>query len=953
MAMNAPRVSSACVLAVIILAASTAALASQAPDTTTRISRLILNDPSMSIQVQSLPVDLLPPDDPLRRGWKAFGSDHGADWRVYLDGRSAAPLWAEGRGIPWIAGSGNALKGGSPVTLESLEKSLRNFMAGRPLLFKTEDAELVLDREASGNPTPELSQIVFKRQVGGVPVAGDRYLFYIGHGNLIAFGASRWTPIAQSMVPLVGASEALAILYRYMGLSAADKASVLGPGNLVLMPMATDNAPRRPYQGPPGNGYDVALAWRHVVVVEGTIGTWAGLVDARDGRVLAFYDEDKSATVKGGVYPESPDGICPDGCEQAGYPMPFAKVIIGHKRQTANNMGTFQCSPSGGVATVTLSGPFVGIYENCGPVSESVTCEGDLGLGVSSGSDCTVPPGASPGDTHAARTSFYHLNRAIEKAQWYLPTISWLRREFECEVNFDLECGTSFLTRDNRGRYARSGGACANAGEVPGIVRHEWGHGLDYNDGGGWDNPYEAYADITEFLEDHTSCIGRGYKPGQQCAGFGNPCLECTGVRDMDWDKREAHTPSTPVGFIVSHCPAGDGPCGGQPHCEGYVLGEALWDLATRDLPAAGLDEATAWQLVQKIWYTSRFGSGGNAYNCSLPNTDGCNAGSWFNRLRIFNDEDGDLGNGTPHAAAIYAAFSRHAVACGEAEDPSNQSTTSCPSIGAPALAVNGGSGSISLSWAPVPDAASYLVLRNDFGCSYSFSPVASLPGTPYTDTGLAGLTYYYRVQAVGSNSACDGPVSACHAGQVGCPDADGDGFGSPGSPSCSRGALTDCDGSNAVVYPGAPQLCDGLNNDCSDPFWPAVPADEGDSDGDGHRICAGDCNDANMGVWAIPAEAENLLLSSDGQGLTWSSPPAPGGTTVLYDTIRSSVASDFMTGATCIETDDGSDLTANDSERPATGQGYFYIVRGGNSCGEGSLGRMSSGEQRTARSCP
>jgi hypothetical protein len=454
-----------------------------------------------------------------------------------------------------------------------------------------------------------------------------------------------------------------------------------------------------------------------------------------------------------------------------------------------------------------------------------------------------------------------------------------------------------------------------------------------------------------EFLDDHTSCIGPGYWPGQQCPSFGNPCLDCTGVRDVDWDKREAHVPSTPM--IIGTCPAGGGPCGGEVHCEGYLVGETLWDLATRDLPAAGLDEASAWQLVEKIWYLSRLGSGGNAYNCALPNSDGCGAGSLFNRLKIFDDDDGTLENGTPHAAAIYQAFSRHVIACGAAADPSNQSTTHCPSIATPALAVNGESGSISLSWMAVPNAASYRVLRNDFGCSYSFSPVADLPGTSYTDTDLAGLTYYYRIQAVGSNSACDGPVSACRAAQVACLDADGDGFGSPGSPSCSGGSRMDCEAASAAVYPGAPQICDGVNNDCSDPAWPAIPADESDGDGDGHRICGGDCNDANLAVWAIPGEAENLLWSGDGQGLTWSPPAEPGGTTVLYDTIRSSLPSDFMTSAACIGTDDGSDLTASDPETPVAGQCFFYVVRGGNSCGEGSLGTMSSGEQRTARSCP
>ena len=112
-----------CVLVVIFLAASTLAPASQAPETTARFSPLILSDPSLAVQPQTLPLDLLSPQDPLRGGWKAFVADHDDGWRVYLDGRSAAPLWVEGCGIPWIEGSGNSLKDGSPVTLESLEKS--------------------------------------------------------------------------------------------------------------------------------------------------------------------------------------------------------------------------------------------------------------------------------------------------------------------------------------------------------------------------------------------------------------------------------------------------------------------------------------------------------------------------------------------------------------------------------------------------------------------------------------------------------------------------------------------------------------------------------------------------------------------------------------------------------------------------------------------------------------
>ena len=79
------------------------------------------------------------------------------------------------------------------------------------------------------------------------------------------------------------------------------------------------------------------------------------------------------------------------------------------------------------------------------------------------------------------------------------------------------------------------------------------------------------------------------------------------------------------------------------------------------------------------------------------------------------------------------------------------------------------------------------------------------------------------------------------------CRDRDGDGYGSPGDASCLHGAALDCDDTRATVYPGAPQVCDGLNNSCSAAGWPALSGtNEFDNDGDGLTTCAGDCNDGN-----------------------------------------------------------------------------------------------------------
>ncbi len=85
--------------------------------------------------------------------------------------------------------------------------------------------------------------------------------------------------------------------------------------------------------------------------------------------------------------------------------------------------------------------------------------------------------------------------------------------------------------------------------------------------------------------------------------------------------------------------------------------------------------------------------------------------------------------------------------------------------------------------------------------------------------------------------------------------DADGDGVGDgcdncPGAPNAAQadadtdgaGAACDCDDANASRYPGNPEACDGLDNDCA----AGVPETEADADADGARICSGDCDDAN-----------------------------------------------------------------------------------------------------------
>ena len=105
---------------------------------------------------------------------------------------------------------------------------------------------------------------------------------------------------------------------------------------------------------------------------------------------------------------------------------------------------------------------------------------------------------------------------------------------------------------------------------------------------------------------------------------------------------------------------------------------------------------------------------------------------------------------------------------------------------------------------------------------------------------------------------------------------------------------------------------------------------------------------------WATPGEVTNVFIVADTNIITWDPPLAPGGNALVYDVIRSSDPTDFVTNADCIETDDGADTQAIDPESPPSG-GYFYLVRAQNSCpvGEGPVGNTSAGPPRIAASCP
>ncbi len=101
-------------------------------------------------------------------------------------------------------------------------------------------------------------------------------------------------------------------------------------------------------------------------------------------------------------------------------------------------------------------------------------------------------------------------------------------------------------------------------------------------------------------------------------------------------------------------------------------------------------------------------------------------------------------------------------------------------------------------------------------------------------------------------------------------------------------------------------------------------------------------------GVGAVPDEVSTLSILADKATLVWSKFVNDAAT---YDLLRADGPNAFGT-ATCVESN-GSDSDTYDPTVPAIGAGFYYLTRAENACGQGTLGRRSSGAERTGVSCP
>ncbi len=621
-----------------------------------------------------------------------------------------------------------------------VDKAWRGFLERNAAALRLDLGELSAGARIAVHEGGRIVQIYQPRVVDGVPVRGSHLTAVINNGNLILLGTEKWGDIDVVTRPSVLDDVAIDTVAAFG--QPHELSGFWDKHRLMLVPLENP--------GRLGRGYTYRLVWAVRASFAGDAGSWEGLVDAHSGEVISFQDMNHYAEAKGGVYPKTNDGVGQDGTEQPGWPMPWMDIGTA----TTDTGGNYNLT---GSQTATFYGPYVNMADQCG--TDSLTQSGGIDWGTSGGTDCTTPGFGGAGNTHASRSGFYELNRIKEMARSHLPSNSWLQGRLTANMNINNTCNAFW--NGSTVNFYRSGGGCANTGEIAAVFDHEWGHGMDANDVvGGIASPSgEGIADIYSALRLYDSCIGRNFL-SSPCSGNGDPCLTCTGVRDIDYLQRQSGNPHT---YTWSNAN-----CGGSVHCVGGVYSEAVWSLWKRKLQSApyNYDNNTAAEIVTRLTYigagvTSTWFSGG-------PPNGGCSGTSGYMNYLAADDDDGNLNNGTPHMTAIYEAFNDQEIAC---QTPTVQDS-GCAGVPttAPNVTATSADTAINLSWGSVSGASSYDVFRAEgiYGCDFGKVKIGSVGGTTFTDTGLQNGRDYSYVVIPKSGASCFGPASACDTVQPG-----------------------------------------------------------------------------------------------------------------------------------------------------------------------------------------
>ena len=441
----------------------------------------------------------------------------------------------------------------------------------------------------------------YRQTLRGVPVLFEDWEFRVGgNGRLMMFGAdAHRIPATTITVPHLTPAQARAAVGAG---SAAPLEFDPGSGEpLYLLPVET------------AGGTDYRLVYEVRTIQTAPPARIVTLVDAISGEIAWRHDMTRHAiggNVSGQVHLTLP------GDPLTSRPFEFEIVHVGNQTSdTTDAAGNYSANVTGSnKVTSQLAGPFCAVNRASGQ---------DASFSQNAVNPATVNivwSGANSLDSE--RDGYYHVNQMHAYVRTLDPGLTFLDYAMPCNVEVGGDVCNAFWDGAGVNFYA-AGGGCPSMATLPDVIYHEYGHGVNdqlYKQSGapiGMLNGalHEGMADVVAAFVQDDPVVGQGF--------FGAGTV----LRVLDNTARWPADRS------------------GDPHTTGLILAGAFWDLR----------ESLGLPLATTLSHYAKYGHPDDP-------DDGVAMSEYFLETLVVDDDDADLANGTPHFAAINAAFNAHGI---------------------------------------------------------------------------------------------------------------------------------------------------------------------------------------------------------------------------------------------------------------------------------------------------
>ncbi len=524
----------------------------------------------------------------LSHHWQQFLQENG-NWSVQWNEATGTPHRAFGKGIP--------IPGYSVLNDRNIEAAARVFLEEYQGVLGVLPDRL---RLTSIRKIHRVWYVSFRQYQQDIPVMfSEVELRIFDNGKVMAFGADFYPEIDLSVQPAISLQSAKDAAIQDLTFNAPGD-RVTGTDQLYILP-------RRQ-----GNTIDFHLVYYITVRTFQPEGNYDTYVDAHDGEIIWRHNRiryiNTRVEVSGDVQPLLPTDPFVEK------PLFDLYVNIGGTQFVTDNSGAVETDIQLPLTvSMDLRGPFLNVNRDDGP-------------------DASFSTTLNPGDTlfhlfnnfdshPAERDAFYHGN-FIHRFVTTLDTqFTLINYSMPCVVNINNTCNAFW---DGTGvNFFLAGNGCPNTGQMPSVVYHEYGHGINdklYQQAGspnGMINgaTHEGMADVAAAMIEDDYRVGRGF--------FG---------------------PGTFLRSLLNNNRYPDD-ISGEVHNDGLIIGGAFWDLRV----------LTSLSTMQTLSHFAKWGT-----------PDDLNTGvafsEWFVEVLVADDDDGDISNGTPHFTEINQAFNNHGI---------------------------------------------------------------------------------------------------------------------------------------------------------------------------------------------------------------------------------------------------------------------------------------------------